>query len=54
MPAVILVPDIAMSGYLAGSRPGACLYNLTHATPLPAVMLGAELIRATLRSAIST
>ena len=41
VPAAILAPDIAMSGYLAGSRPGACLYNLTHATPLPAVMLGA-------------
>ena len=30
-----------MTGYLAGTRPGAHLYNLTHATPLPAVMLGA-------------
>lgn len=41
VPAAILAPDIAMSGYLAGTRPGAHLYNLTHATPLPAVMLGA-------------
>ena len=41
MPAGTLVPDIAMSGYLAGTRPGACLYNLAHATPLPAVNLGA-------------
>jgi hypothetical protein len=38
--AAILAPDIAMSGYLAGTRPGAHLYNLTHATVLPAVMLG--------------
>ena len=30
-----------MTGYAAGTRPGAHLYNLTHATPLPAVMLGA-------------
>jgi hypothetical protein len=41
-PAAILAPDIAMTGYLAGTRPGAHLYNLTHATPLPAVMLGAS------------
>jgi hypothetical protein len=40
VPAGILVPDIAMSGYVAGTRPGAHLYNLAHATPLPAVMLG--------------
>ena len=36
----ILVPDIAMSGYVAGTRLGAHLYNLAHATLLPAVMLG--------------
>ena len=41
VPATILVPDIAMTGYAAGPRPGAHLYNLTHATPVPAVMLGA-------------
>jgi hypothetical protein len=41
VPAAILVPDLAMTGYLAGTRPGAHLYNLTHATPLPAVMLAA-------------
>ena len=41
VPAVILAPDVGMSGYLAGTRPGAHLYNLTHATLLPAVMLGA-------------
>jgi Domain of unknown function (DUF4260) len=41
VPAAILVPDIAMGGYLAGTRPGAHLYNIAHATVLPAVMLGA-------------
>lgn len=41
VPAGILVPDIAMSGYVAGTRLGAHLYNVAHATPLPAVMLGA-------------
>ena len=41
VPAGILVPDIAMAGYLTGTRPGARLYNLAHATLLPAVMLGA-------------
>src|SRR5262244_360876 len=41
VPAAILAPDIAMTGYLAGTRPGAHLYNLTHATPVPAVMLAA-------------
>jgi Domain of unknown function (DUF4260) len=40
VPAGILVPDLAMGGYLAGTRPGAHLYNLAHATLLPAVMLG--------------
>jgi hypothetical protein len=41
VPAAILAPDIAMTGDLAGTRPGVHLYNLAHATPLPAVMLGA-------------
>jgi hypothetical protein len=40
VPAGILVPDIAMSGYVAGTRLGAHLYNIAHATSLPAVMLG--------------
>jgi hypothetical protein len=40
VPAGILVPDLAMGGYLAGTRPGAHLYNIAHATLLPAVMLG--------------
>ena len=41
VPAGILAPDIAMSGYLAGARFGAHLYYLAHATPLPAILLGA-------------
>jgi hypothetical protein len=41
VPGAVLVPDIAAVGYLAGPRPGARLYNLAHATLLPAVMLGA-------------
>ena len=40
VPAGILVPDLAMSGYAAGTRLGAHVYNIAHATPLPAVMLG--------------
>jgi Domain of unknown function (DUF4260) len=40
VPAGILVPDIAMTGYMAGTRLGAHLYNLAHATLVPAVMLG--------------
>ena len=40
VPAGILVPDLAMGGYLAGTRRGAHLYNIAHATVLPAIMLG--------------
>jgi hypothetical protein len=40
VPAGILVPDVAAGGYLAGTRPGAHVYNRAHATPLPAVLLG--------------
>jgi Domain of unknown function (DUF4260) len=40
VPAGILVPDLAVGGYAAGARLGARLYNLAHATPLPAVLLG--------------
>ena len=39
MPAGILLPDIPVGGYLAGTRPGAHVYSIAHATPLPAVML---------------
>lgn len=40
VPVGIFVPDLAMTGYLAGTRLGAHLYNLAHTTLLPAVMLG--------------
>jgi Domain of unknown function (DUF4260) len=46
MPAGILVPDIAISGYAAGTRLGAHLYNLAHATALPAVMPDQVQVRA--------
>ena len=41
VPAGILLPDLAMGGYLAGTHIGAHTYNLGHATVLPAAMLGA-------------
>ena len=37
--ALILAPDVAMLGYLAGPRLGAMSYNLVHAYPLPAALL---------------
>jgi hypothetical protein len=40
VPAGLLLPDLAMSGYFAGTRIGAHVYNLAHATPFPAVLLG--------------
>ena len=35
---VVLLPDLFMVGYLGGTRLGAVLYNVAHATPLPAVL----------------
>jgi len=40
VPAGIFAPDLTMSGYLAGIHLGAHLYNVAHATFLPAVVLG--------------
>ncbi len=40
VPAVVLLPDLAMMGYLGGTPVGAFLYNLAHATPVPALMIG--------------
>jgi len=40
VPAGILLPDVSMAGYLAGTRIGAIAYNLVHATPLPASLIG--------------
>ena len=39
VPVVVLLPDLAMAGYLAGTRAGAVSYNPAHATPLPAVLV---------------
>jgi hypothetical protein len=38
VPAVILLPDLFMIGYVRGTRIGANVYNLGHAYPLPAIM----------------
>jgi hypothetical protein len=38
VPAVILVPDLFMVGYLRDTRAGAFVYNLGHSYPLPAIM----------------
>lgn len=38
VPAVILLPDLFMAGYIGGPRIGAILYNLGHAYPLPLVV----------------
>jgi len=38
--ALILLPDVAMLGYLAGNRVGALCYNLAHSTLAPAALAG--------------
>jgi hypothetical protein len=40
VPAGILLPDVMMAGYLAGTRIGAATYNLAHATLLPVSLVG--------------
>ena len=40
VPVVVLLPDLAMTGYVAGTRIGAFVYNLAHATPVPALVIG--------------
>ncbi|MCU1401252.1 MAG: hypothetical protein JWN62_4361 [Acidimicrobiales bacterium] len=37
---VVLLPDLFMVGYLRGSRLGAVLYNVGHATVVPAALVG--------------
>jgi hypothetical protein len=39
VPLTLLVPDVSMIGYLAGTRIGARAYNAAHATPIPAVVV---------------
>ena len=38
VPAVILLPDLFMVGYIGGNRLGAAVYNVGHSYPLPALM----------------
>jgi hypothetical protein len=38
VPATILVPDLAMAGYLGGTRLGALAYNIGHSTVLPSAL----------------
>jgi hypothetical protein len=40
VPALILLPDVFMGGYLHSTQLGAHVYNVAHATILPAVMVG--------------
>jgi len=40
VPLTLLAPDLLMVGYLHDTRLGAQLYNLAHATVLPAAMVG--------------
>lgn len=37
---LLLAPDLGMLGYLSGPRVGAMVYDLVHAYPLPAALLG--------------
>ncbi len=43
VPALVLVPDLSMFGYLAGNRVGAWTYDLAHTAPLPVALLAAGL-----------
>jgi hypothetical protein len=38
--AAVLLPDLAMVGYLGGTRLGAIFYNAAHSAPAPAVVIG--------------
>jgi hypothetical protein len=38
VPLVLLLPDLFAAGYLGGSRLGAHVYNIGHATPLPVLL----------------
>ena len=40
VPLTLLLPDLVMVGYLAGTRFGASMYNLAHTTSLPAALIG--------------
>jgi Domain of unknown function (DUF4260) len=38
VPALILLPDLFMAGYIRGNRIGAAVYNAGHSYPLPALV----------------
>jgi hypothetical protein len=40
VPVVVLLPDLSMMGYVRGTRVGAIVYNVAHATPAPALVIG--------------
>jgi hypothetical protein len=40
VPVTLLVPDLLMVGYLGGTKLRARLYNVAHAAPLPAIVVG--------------
>ena len=44
LPALLLVPDVSMVGYLASTRVGALTYNLGHSYPAPALLGAAGLV----------
>lgn len=43
---LLLAPDLAMLGYLAGNKIGAICYNLAHTLIVPALLLGVGLATA--------
>lgn len=43
---LILAPDLAMLGYLAGTRVGAACYNAVHTLVLPAALAGYGVLTA--------
>jgi uncharacterized protein DUF4260 len=43
---LILAPDLAMLGYLAGTRIGAACYNAVHTLVLPAALAGYGVLAA--------
>jgi hypothetical protein len=40
VPVVLLLPDVAMLGYVRDTRIGAIVYNVAHTTPVPALIIG--------------
>ena len=42
--ALILVPDLSMTGYLAGPRIGATIYNIAHTYSMPIALAGVVIV----------